>query len=96
MIDPQEIQHTVLSRRQLRDMLAEILHGDVAAHTRNRDEPTDHALRNRIDFVSNCSGPTQVRYRYEGADWIDTIMPIDASTVHLIRAPQGCCEHNRA
>lgn len=89
MTQPPDLQQTTLTRSQLRAVLEEILKGDPAAQTRTRDNPTDQPLRDHL--ASGHAGHMQIRYLHDGVAWIDTIMPIDAETVKLIRtqAPQS-------
>lgn len=89
MTDPPDLQQTTLTRSQLRAVLEEILKGDPAAHIRTRADPADQLLRDNLARAH--SGHTQIRYVHDGVAWIDTIMPIDAETVKLIRtqAPQS-------
>lgn len=92
MTDPQEIQQTVLSQEQLRDVLDEILKSDPGAQMRTREDPADHPLRDHL--AGAIGGNMQIRYVHDGIAWIDTIMPRDAGTVTLIRAqvPQSRCQ----
>ena len=84
MTEPQEVQQSTLSRSQLRGVLGEILKSDPDAQMRTREDPGDHPLQ---DLLSSAeTGHMQIRYMHDGIAWVDTIMPIDADSVTLIRA----------